>query len=226
MESLVDTLKRSTKGTNELYVVFFVIDDKARVHFKNRIAESQTGSPYTHCELYFPITGETYTIDSTRTSGFLKNKDYTKRKWEFVELLVPETNYNLVYEYCKKHTGEEFSYATMLSYVFPVGCCVSPKPETWICSRLITSALVEGGVLPSDMTPDGASPKDVRNAVRKRCKFYSKTITDPKQYPSEMIWNTGVRGRGMEKDERKLNAVRQTFDMFIEGINPRDKQHN
>jgi hypothetical protein len=153
-----------------VFIIFLKCDEAARKHFKNRMAATYTGSPYIHCEAYFPLTRESVSIDTRNPVYFMKDKDYSTRKWIWYEIKVTEKQYSSMYKFCKSVEGEGFDMWALFTFFMPVGCCVFPSNGKWLCSKLISRMLYEGNVI-TNIDSDVMTPALLHTLVKRTSRM-------------------------------------------------------
>jgi hypothetical protein len=153
--------------THTIYVVFLRMDENAMKHARNRIASSYTGSDWMHCELYFPESRETITIDTKNPVYSMKNKDYFQRPWSFVGVKVDQATYREVHRWCLGTVGDPFDTCGFFFFWCPNGFLYRPQSGSWICSKLCTTALQRGHIISPDIEASTVSPGDLRGILEK-----------------------------------------------------------
>jgi hypothetical protein len=139
----------------------------------NRLASWRSGSPYIHCEAYFIDDNVTVTTDTRRPVTFIEGgNDYSdRRKWEGILIWMPKSNYDLVYQYCAAQEGKPFDTWGIMCYDFRQCITITSEDQNFICSRLLTKALINGDVIPSSINPTCIRPDQLRNILLEESRF-------------------------------------------------------
>jgi len=147
--------------TCQIYVVFLRCDEKAMKHAKNRYAAWYTQSEWVHCEIYFPKTSETCSIDTKNPVYFMQYKNYSNRDWVWYKINVTESKYNRLRKVCAQSVGDQFDMWSLLLFWMPAGCCFYPSRDRWLCSKLVATKLKDSELIPSEINTAFVTPKDL-----------------------------------------------------------------
>jgi hypothetical protein len=202
LKKIIETKKITFKT---IYIVFLELDESAKKHWRNRLAAWYTGSKWIHCELYFPDTHESFSVDTKNPVYCMTNKDYRFRKWHFYPLSVPEEQADKLYKACYKSLGEPFDKTSFSFFFCPIGCCIDP-PNThkkWLCSRYCATKMQEVGMLNKILDTYGITPKIFRREI------FSMHKT---------IWTIDYQGLSF-KDIRKEENIQYVKDKRSEWYN-------
>ena len=149
-------------------------------YWMNYAITKVTGSKYTHCELYWPHTQVSTSVDSELNVHQKKSRTYIAQigRWEFLSLLVTEDQEWHMMQYIHAQMGKQYDKTSF--YLFGILSCTScmqphvrplrheacpgitdqqlrnhlPPSET--CARLLMGAMVYAGIV---------TPRDVRLAT-------------------------------------------------------------
>lgn len=124
--------------------------------------------PYIHVEILFvprdeerqhahDVTGEACSIVYNSTVH-LERKRFSRREWVFRSMKCTDEQYDKMYDFCNEHRGEPFNYMGYFTFWSPIK--IHPgfyryfgMQPRWFCSQIVTSALLEGGMVDEDMSP-------------------------------------------------------------------------
>lgn len=120
--------------------------------------------PYIHAELLFvpehgltsgdEVSGQACSIVYNR-NVHMERKRFSRSQWVFRSMNVSQTQYDLMYNFCKAHVGEPFN---KLGYFLAWTPLLAPSPSfytwlgmshRWYCSEIVVAALKAGGMLPA-----------------------------------------------------------------------------
>lgn len=154
--------------THFVTIFFSHQNEKSAKFFVNRLVEWYEGSDIIHCELYLESDQLTCSIDQNHPVHLIQNKAYAferfKRKWSGVRLELAWDDYDRMYQYCMRQRGLKFDKTSLYTF-----CCshtfTTPDRNTWICSRLVSSALQMANVLPGAVDIYEVSPASLREML-------------------------------------------------------------
>lgn len=150
-------------------------DEKTSEHVWNVFAEWRSGSNLIHSEFYFTRHKKTLSVDSAHPVFMQKGgaKYANKERWEglYVNLFfcliymyrviwVHKAQYRHVYNFCKFRLGQAFDSKGI--YFFDLRQCCTGYQNKWVCSRLMTAALIDAGILPPEINPMSTTPGSLR----------------------------------------------------------------
>ena len=141
-------------------VCYFRRQDKVTSGYLwNRLAAMRTKSEWIHSEFYFTKHDTTLSVDSAHPVYMRRggNKYNDTSKWEGRVIWLPREQYYRVYRFCKSQLGRPFDTKGIYCYDLRE-LCTLPFGQVWVCSRLMTSALVSNDVLPPNINPMKTSP--------------------------------------------------------------------
>ena len=150
-------------------------DPKSKKHLMNRLTTFYTRSTIFHCELFFARDQVVCSVDSNNpvylmypNPRFGNSKDYSSRNgrsWEGWWLMTNERQYGAIFDFCRREVGKPFDKSSVFLFPF-VGCCVSAQSsESWLCSRLMTTAFISSGVLDPKIDPWSITPSGLRGLL-------------------------------------------------------------
>jgi hypothetical protein len=157
---------------HHFYVVFLKLDEAAMKHPANVNAAKYSGSDWIHCELYFPNTGESVSIDSNNPVYFMKNKNYTTREWTWISIAVTKNEYDNAYSICKHFEGTPFDKCALYTFWIPSYCCSTPrsKMSTMVCSRLCAHILCMLSIIGDDLEETDIVPGELKGELDRLIK--------------------------------------------------------
>ncbi len=131
----------------------------SRTNIWNRLIQICTRNDLIHCEINFPVTNETLSVDGANPVFLERNKNYSYEDWEMYSVEVTAEQYNTMYEWGKTQRGKPFDMNAFRCYLCS-GMCTTPGTElkAWLCSRLTIAVLKRGGVLPAYVNEFTVSP--------------------------------------------------------------------
>lgn len=143
-------------------------DERTSENIWNRLASMRTGSNLIHSEFYFARHKKTLSVDSTHPVYMQKGPTkYTNtEKWEGVVIWVTKAEYKGTYKYCKLRLGNQFDSKGI--YFFDFRECCTGGIDTWVCSRLMASALVHAGVFSATVNPMSVTPAILRRMLNEK----------------------------------------------------------
>jgi hypothetical protein len=178
-------------------VLFLRQNAKTVTYFWNWLTEVATGGPEIHCELYFPETRETCTIDSSSPVYFQRDKQYLgldRDDWEGFDISLTASQYATLYRWCRARVREPFDSDALRYFCIYRSCGTLDSPwytkrggggasgtkNRWLCSRLIAAGLKEAQVLPMAVDPYTVSPVDLKEMILQLGLSGAYTITPVK----------------------------------------------
>lgn len=167
----VETEKKEVEQFMTFYLVFLELDKAARSHCINRWAAWYQGK-WIHCEMYFPHTRESISVDKQNPVYIMKDKDYSGRKWHFYPMEVPSKQYFGLYKACLDSLDEPFDGCGLSWFFCPVGCCIDPPnpKQKWLCSRFCATKLQDVGIVNKALDAYTATPTVFRKEIFKMHK--------------------------------------------------------
>lgn len=149
-------------------------------YWMNYAITKVTGSKYTHCELYWPHSQVSTSVDSELNVHQKKSRTYVAMigHWEFLTLLIAEEQEWLMSQYIEAQMNKQYDKTSFYLFgLLSFTSCMQPRarplhhsmcpeinttqlrhhlPPTETCARLLMGAMVFAGIV---------TPRDVRLAT-------------------------------------------------------------
>lgn len=156
--------------TEDEYVVVLFLhqNEKTKTDKGNWLAQLYTGHTEIHCELYFPRTQESCSVDNMRPVHMVSKKCYVGlgESWEGLEIPITTRQYDYLYAWCRNQVGLPFDSAGLWCFCLWRMCSPSTSSaRAWLCSRLVGHGLRECGVLPFYVNPQAFTPPDLKRVL-------------------------------------------------------------
>lgn len=200
----------------ELQVLFLAIDKNALKYASNRWASWYTESDWIHCEFYFPHSRESCTVDARNPVYFMKDKNYSGRRWDRLVLKITPKQYNRIYKFCRSIEGEQFDKWSIWFFWCPTDC-FSYKPNSWTCSRMVSTGLINAGVIDIKFDPYKMHPHSVRRVLMKS-QFYVKHIKQTDIDREHMEKGMRIIDEKLKEDTRSFYYFKQDEQQMAEMI--------
>lgn len=139
-----------------------------RTNYWNLCIQWVTGSDVIHCEVYFPATRESLSVDGAHPVFLEVDKNYTYVDWDMYNVQVTEEQYHAMYRWAQTQVGKPFDEQAFRCYLCSGMCTPAGKePKAWLCSRLTVAALKHGGIIPAWVSEYTLSPSGLRSNLLK-----------------------------------------------------------
>lgn len=145
----------------------------------NWITSMWSGSEIIHAELFFHSKNMTFTITHKRPAEMTYMRSFDREGWDFVKFYVTDDQYHKVYRYCSRKSGILFDKVGILASIMGSYGNMFMDRNSGFCTKLITNALVYGGVLESKYKEIAMTPHDLRQCIMKDLDGFS--MRDPYQ---------------------------------------------
>jgi hypothetical protein len=145
--------------TAQLRIAFMNVSGKWAAHRHNHLVAFYTGCQYIHCEIFFPGENLTFTTDVRRRYVYAyKGHGNPDEGWCFVDVPCTLEGYRRAFEHCAYLAEHSAPFNTLGYFLFCFGVGVfaadrdaPPAERPYLCSRLVTEALQQAGVMADDV---------------------------------------------------------------------------